>query len=363
MKIENTELLQEVETLSARGAKFQRKGKWIAGLGILFGVVSAIAFVVAREAGPDTVLSSLDIPQQIIARFSDTTAAGAGSGAAQPPFQSVFASVGTITNLMSYGALVIGIGLAAFAVATGDISRAIFPLFASGVVFFGSMLVRPMLGEDDTTNTASSALTASPRDAFQNAVNEKDVSAVAKQLGDGSSAADVYVKAQLAVLDKSSARDKTYLQMASSLLSAPPKPLGFTPRGDAAYAIDYAAYGTARSPTAIAYYTKAQEKVNTALRTRNIAGAYALLSLLVGIGLFGFGRSLNQRVERIHALTGMQVKPSDDRGLLFSELTDAQQADALRLFPGVKPEHRFRYTLDEHGAIHHREKLSIEEGE
>ncbi|MDN7880145.1 hypothetical protein [Burkholderia aenigmatica] len=369
MTIESTSLLEQIDALKKRGKRFLRYGKWLFGGGLLLAIIAIGEHFAVGHYAPNTILSSIDVPQPILARFSETVGSISAGGLSPPPFRAL---ASTIVDSLPYIVGTVGIiATVGIAAATGDFARALFPMLAGGFVMGVTFFVRPLVGamSPDADDTVVSSSIKSERDVFLQAVNDKATQTVRKMLGEKSSPADTYVKAQLSLFESPSKLDRSYLQMASSLLSNSPKSLGFTPNGEAAYSIDYAAYGSARSSAAAAYYQNAQREVSEAVQARALFGSTAALSLLIGLGLFGFGRSLDKRVERIEVLSGIKVTSRDSRGsdgkggLLFSELTDAQQADAQRLFPGVKPDHRFRYTLDESGAVHHREKVSVEETE
>lgn len=162
--------------------------------------------------------------------------------------------------------------------------------------------------------------------------------------------ADQYVLAQLDVIDNSA----DHLGSFAQTMSNSPETLqhaGLTPRPDVAYAIDETYFKEPRSNWAKSYFQDATDRVRRFKSWEHAEIRTTGLFLAISLGLLGFGRSIRARLRRIDLLQ------QHTRLMRFSDLTEDQIVQALRLFPGVNSEHPFYYVIDDEGNVQRREAM------
>jgi type IV secretory pathway VirB2 component (pilin) len=357
------DLSVEVDRLRKRSSKLVRYGRLALGAGVLGAIGAAIAHALSTHLGPGAALSTLDIPPTLLARFSDAVAPSLPAG--ELPWESPLANIASILSsgvLQTVAVLGVIIGGGLTFLAEGSTASIGKMVAALSIAMTSLTLVNTMFGPGDSDGEPAPAHQVSQRAAFLQAVRDVDAPQVRKWLGPNSTPADRYVRAQLALIKHEPEGQGMIRDVSDWMAHAGFGKPDFTPSGEAAYAIDYAAYGYARSTPAKDYYAAAMTEVASARGAARSFGAAASLLLLLGAGLFGFGKSISSRVERIASLTG--IEPAVDvsgRGLLFSDLTDEQQKQAKRLFPGVNARHPFRYMLGEKGEVYRRERVAAEQ--
>jgi hypothetical protein len=111
----------------------------------------------------------------------------------------------------------------------------------------------------------------------------------------------LYVLAQIALADEKS--NHPWFKVDAELAAKVASPsAGFTPKGEVLYAIELAAYGAAKSPSAMAY----QEKGLSRKRWAQIANLVlaGLCAAVVGVGFvfMALKQAIGRRVRRIRGL-------------------------------------------------------------
>ncbi|OUY24180.1 hypothetical protein BLK90_26865 [Klebsiella pneumoniae] len=313
MNATNTDVFAQVGGLEARGAKMKKRGTrfLIAALAVL--AIAGIGAVTGWAISPSATLGSIDVPQVLASTFSDQVPGSDGGGLGGGlPFTS---AVGALTDFMTGPAIftlgIIGIVVAgAVLVFGGEFSgfvRSVFMMvIAVSMIFVSSNLVKGILGGDHDAGPAD----PSPRARFMAAVEAKDFARVQELIGEarGAALAADYVLAQLAVaegLDRKPGARVVVGKAASSMVM-PPAALGFTPRGEAAYAIERSAYGEPRSSIAKQYQQEWDRKAATWWAMAGVAGIIGAILAATATGFVGLAVSIRNRVRRVRDLLVME---------------------------------------------------------
>nr|AVR63952.1 hypothetical protein p492-9_00149 [Escherichia coli]AVR64152.1 hypothetical protein p482-1_00169 [Escherichia coli] len=178
-------------------------------------------------------------------------------------------------------------------------------VIAVSMIFVSSNLVKGILGGDHDAGPAE----PSPRARFMAAVEAKDFARVQELIeARGAKSAADYVLAQLAVAEgldrKPGAR--VVVGKAAGSMAMPPAALGFTPRGEAAYAIERSAYGEPRSSIAKQYQQEWNRKAATWWAMAGVAGIIGAILAAAATGFVGLAVSIRNRVKRVRDLLVME---------------------------------------------------------
>ncbi|EDP8962524.1 hypothetical protein AAC40_005248, partial [Salmonella enterica subsp. enterica] len=302
----------QVGGLEARGAKMKKRGTrfLIAALVVL--AIAGIGAVTGWAISPSATPGNIDVPQVLVSTLSDQVAGSEGGGLQSLPFTSV---AGSLMDFMTGPALfamaVLGVVVAGAAlVFGGELSgfvRSIFMMAVGvGVILMASNLVNGMFGRDDAKQADPS-----PRARFMAAVEAKNYERVQTLINEapfGAASAADYVLAQIAVAEgldrKPGAR--VIVGKAAGSMAMPPAALGFTPRGEAAYAIERSAYGEPRSSTAKQYQQEWDRKAATWWAMAGVAGIIGAILAAAATGFVGLAVSIRNRVKRVRDLLVME---------------------------------------------------------
>ncbi|HDX2569724.1 TrbC/VirB2 family protein [Pseudomonas aeruginosa] len=312
MNATNTDVFAQVGGLEARGAKMKKRGTrfLIAALVVL--AIAGIGAVTGWAISPSATPGNIDVPQVLVSTLSDQVAGSEGGGLQSLPFTSV---AGSLMDFMTGPALfamaVLGVVVAGAAlVFGGELSgfvRSIFMMAVGvGVILMASNLVNGMFGRDDAKQADPS-----PRARFMAAVEAKNYERVQTLINEapfGAASAADYVLAQIAVAEgldrKPGAR--VIVGKAAGSMAMPPAALGFTPRGEAAYAIERSAYGEPRSSTAKQYQQEWDRKAATWWAMAGVAGIIGAILAAAATGFVGLAVSIRNRVKRVRDLLVME---------------------------------------------------------
>ncbi|HHM8745904.1 TPA: TrbC/VirB2 family protein [Pseudomonas aeruginosa] len=312
MNATNTDVFAQVGGLEARGAKMKKRGTrfLIAALVVL--AIAGIGAVTGWAISPSATPGSIDVPQVLVSTLSDQVAGSEGGGLQSLPFTSV---AGSLMDFMTGPALfamaVLGVVVAGAAlVFGGELSgfvRSIFMMAVGvGVILMASNLVNGMFGRDDAKQADPS-----PRARFMAAVEAKNYERVQTLINEapfGAASAAEYVLAQIAVAEgldrKPGAR--IVVGKAAGSMAMPPAALGFTPRGEAAYAIERSAYGEPRSSIAKQYEQEWGRKAATWWTMAGVAGIIGAILAATATGFVGLAVSIRKRVKRVRDLLVME---------------------------------------------------------
>ncbi|MGS5901580.1 TrbC/VirB2 family protein [Escherichia coli] len=312
MNATNTDVFAQVGGLEARGAKMKKRGTrfLIAALVVL--AIAGIGAVTGWAISPSATPGSIDVPQVLVSTLSDQVAGSEGGGLQSLPFTSV---AGSLMDFMTGPALfamaVFGVVAAgAVFVFGGELSgfvRSICMMAVGvGVILMASNLVNGMFGRDDPKQADPS-----PRARFMAAVEAKNYERVQTLINEapfGAGSAADYVLAQIAVAEgldrKPGAR--IVVGKAAGSMAMPPAALGFTPRGEAAYAIERSAYGEPRSSIAKQYEQEWGRKAATWWTMAGVAGIIGAILAATATGFVGLAVSIRKRVKRVRDLLVME---------------------------------------------------------
>ncbi|MBB5547391.1 hypothetical protein [Paraburkholderia fungorum] len=347
-----TDFKAEIVTLGERATKLVRYGS-LAGAAAALSAGLAVYFgLKAHWAVPAAVISSLDIPQSILAHISDAVpSAGDASSLGGSPLSgalnSMVSVLGGLGKMIAPLGFIVGVPMTVLS-QDGTI-RAIGKLAVGvGMLLLAPMFILTTVG--GLPDSDSSAPQLSPRQVFVQAVDSRDTKWLRDTFAKPSTLAEQYVLAQIAVIDHSS----DHLGAFAKTMSSNPEALqqaGLTPRPDVAYAIDKSYFNEPRSSWAQSYFREATGRVHRFKSWESVETASSGLLLTIALSLFAFGKSIRARLRRIDDLQ------QHTRKLRFSDLTEDQLVQTIRMFPGVNREHSFKYILDEEGNVVRREKV------
>ncbi|EHO0169601.1 TrbC/VirB2 family protein [Escherichia coli] len=314
MNATNTDVFAQVGGLEARGAKMKKRGTrfLIAALAVL--AIAGIGAVTGWAISPSATPGSIDVPQVLASTFSDQVPGGAGGGLQSLPFTSVAGSMmDFLTGPALFAIAVLGVVAAgAVFVFGGELSgfvRSICMMaLVVGMVLMASNMMKVMFGDGD--NDAGPA-DPSPRATFMAAVEAKNYERVQTLINEapfGAASAADYVLAQIAVAEgldrKPGAR--VVVGKAAGSMAMPSAALGFTPRGEAAYAIERSAYGEPRSSIAKQYQQEWDRKAATWWAMAGVAGIIGAILAATATGFVGLAVSIRKRVKRVRDLLVME---------------------------------------------------------
>lgn len=312
MNATNTDVFAQVGGLEARGAKMKKRGTrfLIAALAVL--AIAGIGAVTGWAISPSATPGSIDVPQVLASTFSDQVPGSEGGGLGGGlPFTS---AVGAFTDFMA-GPAIFTLGILGIVVAgavlvfggefSGFVRSVCMMVIAVSMIFVSSNLVKGILGGDHDAGPAE----PSPRARFMAAVEAKDFVRVQELIeARGAKSAADYVLAQLAVAEgldrKPGAR--VVVGKAAGSMAMPPAALGFTPRGEAAYAIERSAYGEPRSSIAKQYQQEWNRKAATWWAMAGVAGIIGAILAAAATGFVGLAVSIRNRVKRVRDLLVME---------------------------------------------------------
>lgn len=351
MSAQVTDFNAEIVTLGKRASKLV---KWGALAGVAAAVSAGLAVyfgLKAHWAAPVAVLSSLDIPQSIIAHISDAVPSGGdGSPFSGSPLSGAIESMASVLSgvgrFLAPLSLILGVPMI-FLSEDGGMRVAGKLAVGAGILMTAPMLMISMVGGLPSGDSASQM---SQRQVFMQAVDSQDTKWLRQAFAKPSTVADQYVLAQLDVIDNSA----DHLGSFAQTMSNSPETLqhaGLTPRPDVAYAIDETYFKEPRSNWAKSYFQDATDRVRRFKSWEHAEIRTTGLFLAISLGLLGFGRSIRARLRRIDLLQ------QHTRLMRFSDLTEDQIVQALRLFPGVNSEHPFYYVIDYEGNVQRREAM------
>ncbi|EAU7918009.1 TrbC/VirB2 family protein [Salmonella enterica] len=313
MNATNTDVFAQVGGLEARGAKMKKRGTrfLIAALVVL--AVAGIGAVTGWAISPSATPGSIDVPQVLVSTLSDQTPGSEGGGLQSLPFTSVTSSLmDFMTGPALFAIAVVGVVAAGAALVfggelSGFVRSIVMMALAVGMILMASNLVKGVFGGGDDARQAD----PSPRARFMAAVEAKNYERVQTLINEapfGAASAADYVLAQIAVAEgldrKPGAR--VVVGKAAGSMAMPPAALGFTPRGEAAYAIERSAYGEPRSSIAKQYQQEWERKAATWWAMAGVAGIIGAILAAMATGFVGLAVSIRNRVKRVRDLLVME---------------------------------------------------------
>lgn len=346
-----TDFNAEIVTLEKRATKLVKWGSLASLAAAVSGGLAVYFGLKAHWAVPAAIISSLDIPQSIIAHISDAVpSGGGGSPFSGSPLSGAFESMASVLagvgKFLSPLMFIVGVPMI-FLSEDGGLKAMGKLAIGLGILLTAPMLMFSMLGGAPDSDSAPQL---SQRQVFMQAVDSQDTKWLRQAFAKPSTVADQYVLAQIAVIDHGA----DHLGDFAKTMSSSPETLqhaGLTPRPDVAYAIDETYFKEPRSNWAKSYFQDATARVRRFKSWENAEIVSSGILLAIAFGLLGFGKSIRARLRRIDQLQ------QHTRKLRFSDLSGDQLEQALRLFPDVNNEHPFYYVLDDKGNVQRREQM------
>lgn len=298
------EITEDMLSLEKRGLSLGAKAIALLLVGVVLSALAVFAYVDAVATIPTAALKTLDVPTELYERFSDVVVKyGSFGNSVAGGLDSVSTALGELVRIMSgpvmFGvALFFMVGTLLYGVVSGEWAAAFrmaAPIFIIGI---GLQTVGVLSG----STTSPEGQEQSERVRFANAVADQKTEEI-KLMLDGLRGdwAELYVTAQLYLLDGTGSA-KSVKQAAESLRAYSDQQLGFTPSGEAVYAIEHAADGIVTAPVAKSYFEDATQKAINGKRRARVLGGIAGALVFVGMGALILAVKIRRRVGRIKAL-------------------------------------------------------------
>ncbi|MCU1144358.1 hypothetical protein [Stenotrophomonas maltophilia] len=266
----------QMSELKRREAKWWRRGKTVALIGGVLGILAVVAMGAVSILWPASLsMSELDVPSQIAAALPSEA-----SSALDAIDLATTGMTKTILALGLYlGILIFFVGLGMWMIAETSLA-----LPAVGFSFAALSFLMQSTGVLDSADSA--------RGTEVNVVRLVEASALA------STPAGLYVRAQEALShEELSAKDRALLKAAADSLQGPSP--GFAPQPRAAALIEQAAYGKARSPAAVQYAEARSGKSKLFRALSSIFAVLACTGAVVSVTLCLLGGSVGRRRQRL----------------------------------------------------------------
>lgn len=227
----------------------------------ILALATIASHLLARALGPNTHPSSIDVPPEVLDKFSpfgsidaDRFASISLDGIPDPSASSAIAMIAFF--------LIVGLIFSNFTCA-GAFSNFAKATILAALLIFSSLVititdeVEPVWRENTSRSDDGTGHPGSPRFKFLSAANwyhDYDaVHAYQNAVNLGHTTVGMYVLAQVAIANGDAKSNPKRLALANLALASPPVGPVFTPTGQALYAIETAIFGVAKSPTAVAY--------------------------------------------------------------------------------------------------------------
>jgi len=266
----------QMSELKQRETRWWRRGKTVALIGGVFGILTVVALCAVPILWPASLsMNELDVPSQITAALPSE---GASLGGAIDLVAT--GMFDTILQLgVAIGILICIAGVAMWMLLETSLAPAVAGLSMAALSFL--LQSTGGLGSADPARETEVAV-----------VRFVEASALAR------TPAGLYVRAQEALSrEELSAKDRALLKAAAdSMQGASP---GFVPQPRAVALIEQAAYGKARSPAAVQYAEARSVKSNLFRALSSIFAVLAATGAVVSVTLCLLGRSVGRRRQRL----------------------------------------------------------------
>ncbi|HFJ9554404.1 TPA: hypothetical protein ACG4ML_004476 [Stenotrophomonas maltophilia] len=266
----------QMSELKQRETRWWRRGKTVALIGGVFGILTVVALCAMPILWPASLsMSELDVPSHIAAALpSEASSALDAIDLATKGSTEMLLKIG-----MYLGILMFIVGVVLWLLIEAPLTLPMAALSFSALSF--------LLQSTGVLDSADSA-----RGKEVNVVRLVEASAFA------STPAGLYVRAQEALSrEELSAKDRALLKAAAdSMQGASP---GFVPQPRVAALIEQAAYGKARSPAAVQYAEARSVKSNLFRALSSIFAVLAGTGAVVSVTLCLLGSSVGRRRQRL----------------------------------------------------------------
>ena len=282
----------QMSELKRREAKWWRRGKTVALIGGVFGILAVVAMGAVSILWPASLsMSELDVPSQIAAALPSEA-----SSALDAIDLVTTGMTETILTLGLYlGILIFFVGLVMWMIAETSLAPAVAGLSMAALSFL--LQSTSGLGSADPARETEVAV-----------VRFVEASALAR------TPAGLYVRAQEALSrEELSAKDRALLKAAADSLQGPSP--GFAPQPRAVALIEQAAYGKARSPAAVQYAKARSEKSKLFRALSSIFAVLAGTGAVVSVTLCLLGSSVGRRRQRLSdSIRTLRAEASESGG-------------------------------------------------
>ncbi|WP_420170715.1 hypothetical protein ACN99C_26865 (plasmid) [Pseudomonas alloputida] len=277
--------------------------RWLAPLGAFLVGGSILAFGGQALIGLDPNPTQIDIPANLLLKFSDSSGGGGESGVA-----GAFSSVTDIAYIFSAwvpaAAIAVAGAFGIIAFLKDQMDKVMRCFMGAALIGGASIMVPTIIGGSGGSDSAH--VEKSDRLQFVQAASEDRNLAwtelLLKKAQQEQTPQGLYVLAQVQ-LSKEQSWAKPVVEVSPELVATITAPsAGFTPSAESLYAIENAAYGEAKSAAAIAQVEAVQERKGKITTLGSILG---VLGIIAGAGAVFVGalrRKLNARADRIERM-------------------------------------------------------------
>lgn len=299
----------EFDLLRQRVLGLGRHLRWLVPVGAVLVGGSILAFGGQALIGLDAQPAQIDIPADLLLKFSDAPASMGGGDTSEGlgGVFSLFGVLGAIANVMAtwmppIASALGGLGaiIAFLCGRTDDAMRCMFSaVIIGGASYMVATVFTHYTGPDPATEK-------SERQQFVQAASDQRnlpwSESLLKKLKQDQTPQGLYVLAQVQ-LSGSKKWTEPVVKFTPELVDTITSPsAGFTPSGAALYAIETAAYGEAKSAAAIAQVEAVQERKGKITTLGSILGVLGIIAG-TGAGLIGaLRRKLKARADRIERM-------------------------------------------------------------
>lgn len=284
--------VEALEAKRGRWAKHQFRATW--GVLILLSVTVCVA-VFARSAGPQQVIAAIQVPDALataIAALGDSAHGGHGDFGSVIEQLNGFAS-GAMLKVMGVCGLLLGLAIGVIKQSVG--AAVLGVMMASTTVFLPAMLDNVVGGAAGATHGRSVAAVA--QEAFDRH-DAQGVRMVLERVGSSFSLEGEFVLAQIAAGKENQGGRSDTARIVAKLAGQKE----IVPRPDVLYALEAAAFGTARSESAKAYLVDREGRAQLArMAAWALAGVTALVTSALGAWLL-VSFLISRRIRRINEL-------------------------------------------------------------
>lgn len=297
----------EFDRLRLRVAGLGKHVRRLAPVGAALVGGSILAFGGQALIGLDPHPTYIDIPADLLLKFSDSSGGAGGGGAGGGGLGALSSPADILVSMTTWipaaAAVVAGIA-ALFAAIRGRMDELVRCIAGAALIGGASVTVSFMMGGDSGSDGPKAE--KSDREQFVLAARDDRNLAWARLLLEKVQQAQtpqgLYVLAQVQ-LSEANPSAKPVVKFSPELVATITAPsAGFTPSGGALYAIENAAYGEAKSPVAIAQVEAVQARKGKIMTLGSILG---VLGVIFGGGAVAVGivrRQLKARADRIEQM-------------------------------------------------------------
>lgn len=339
-------LAEDLTALEKRSGSLRKHGDTSLKLAALFFGIAVAAYAVGQTVEPRTVLASVHIPPEVLAAFSDVVDSGTGRTPLSSQIFKMNGLLSALTEFMSLAGAVVGALVfmaGGWKVLKGEDGIGIM----AGAIVFGAMsaIVPSLLGGIESPSTQAGR---SPSGEFVQLAKTANVDELKKSLQ-----AKVPESLQQYVVTQAMLKgtgftpaskvifDNGVLKVDAALASGEVKAVL---SGETLYALEKAAFGSAKSKLAQDYFAETSSNAALANKISELSAGIFALQLMIGLSLMFMGIRMRNRVSRIRSMLGSSDKSISEVKAIAKDASDKPHdvehwrkwhSNGFPLFPGA----------------------------